>query len=120
MVDHCQLYCAVFKDCFPGINKISRKYFEKTASFIGTNYVNHLKKRIPSWYTKFMNCRNNKVSSDVEEDQQIDEALDLHENRRIDFEWDSFEYRFNICLGLSFELLIGSYYVRKEFYMKVA
>ena len=66
-----------------------------------------------------MNCKNNKVSSDVEEDQQIDGALDLHENQRIEFEWDSFEYRFNICLGLSFEQFIGSYSVRKEFCMEV-
>ena len=66
-----------------------------------------------------MNCKNNKVSSDVEEDQQIDGALDLHENQRIEFEWDSFEDRFNICLGLSFEQFIGSYSVRKEFCMEV-
>ena len=81
--------------------------------------MNHLKKRIPSWYTKFMNCRNNKVSSDIEEDQQKDEALDSNENQKIKFEWDSFEYRFNIFLGLSFEQIIGSYSVRKEFYMNL-
>ena len=67
-----------------------------------------------------MNCRNNNVSSDIEEDQQIDEALNSNEYQRVEFEWDSFEYRFNICLGLSFEQFIGSYSVRKEFYMKVA
>ena len=66
-----------------------------------------------------MNCRNNKVSSDIEEDQQKDEALDSNENQKIEFEWDSFEYRFNICLGLSFEQIIGSYSVRKEYYMEV-
>ena len=66
-----------------------------------------------------MNCRNNKVSSDIEEDQQKDEALDSNENQKIEFEWDSFEYRFNIFLGLSFEQFIGSYSVRKEFYMEV-
>jgi len=46
-----------------------------------------------------MNCRNNKVSSDVAEDQQIDEARDSNANQRKEFEWDSFEYRFNIFLG---------------------
>ena len=66
-----------------------------------------------------MNCRNNKISSDIEEDQQIDEALNSNEYERKEFEWDSFEYSFNIFLGLSFEQFIGSYSVRKEFCMEV-
>ena len=57
-----------------------------------------------------MNCRNNKVSSDVAEDQQIDEARDSQANQRKEFEWDSFEYRFNIFLGLILNyLLLTSY-----------
>ena len=67
-----------------------------------------MKKKTPSWYTKLMNCRNNKISSNIKEDQQKDEALDSNENQTKEMEWDPFEYRLNICLGLTFEQLIGS------------
>ena len=74
-------------------------------SFLGTNYMNHKKNRqqLPSWYTKFINLGNNKISVN-DDDMQNEETIESTENEPSENKWNIFEHRFNIFLGSIFEL----------------